>query len=580
VATDPAGLISQLLSPQASNGLQAGMQQYQDRQTQDAANQQQLQFGAAKLQQAQAQQAQAQAYQSDVNAYFKDPKPENLASLVAKYPEQANALKSSYDIMDAPAKESRLTQYGQLYTAAKNGRADLAGQQLDNIISAEQSKGITDTDATDLRDAVKRGDPDALTRLQGFTQVHLAAASPEFAKVLGIGTKADADEFTNTPQGVIYNKRTGESKGGGPASSGVPATIGDVGTVWSRMVAKEGGTNPDGTFRTSPKGAFGPAQLMPGTLPEAAQLAGLDPKTVATDPNANLAAGHAYFQKQLSDFNNDPALAAAAYNAGPARVKAAQAKFGSDWLAHLPAETQGYVASATGAQAGPTADNGLLTKPTLQLMAQQYLAGDKTVFQNLGRGKQGSANIIALREEVANQAKSQGLKGGDLAATMAEYQGNVAAERTAGNRMAQVDLSANEFKRLAPIALKTSNILDRAGWLPLAKVQQAIRNGTNDPKYRAFNAANNALVNTYARAISPSGQPTVADKQHGFDLLNTAFDKPSYEAVVNQMQNEVDAALKAPHDVRASLRQAVAGSGGAAPAVPSDIAAILKKYGH
>ena len=40
-------------------------------------------------------------------------------------------------------------------------------------------------------------------------------------------------------------------------------------------------------------------------------------------------------------------------------------------------------------------------------MAEQYLAGDKSVFQNLGRGAQGAANVVALRQRVTQVAKGK-----------------------------------------------------------------------------------------------------------------------------------------------------------------------------
>jgi hypothetical protein len=126
--------------------------------------------------------------------------------------------------------------------------------------------------------------------------------------------------------------------------------------VWSRMVGPggrggiEGGTNPDGSFRTSPAGAIGPAQVMPGTAREAAQAAGLpyDEKRYKTDFAYNLAIGRAYYNKQLAKFG-DPLLAAAAYNAGPGRVVSALKKGGAEgWTRHLPAETRNYVKVVSG----------------------------------------------------------------------------------------------------------------------------------------------------------------------------------------------------------------------------------------
>ena len=85
----------------------------------------------------------------------------------------------------------------------------------------------------------------------------------------------------------------------------------------------------------SPKGAAGIAQLMPAT----ASWHGLaDP----FDPMESLRHSAAYLRELLNRFGN-LGLAAAAYNAGPARVSA--------WLTShrpLPGETRNYVALVTG----------------------------------------------------------------------------------------------------------------------------------------------------------------------------------------------------------------------------------------
>lgn len=124
---------------------------------------------------------------------------------------------------------------------------------------------------------------------------------------------------------------------------------------YSRILQIEGGMDAKGNFRISPKGAFGPAQLMPGTAPEAARLAGVpyDERKARTDAAYNTRLGKAYYDEQLRTFG-DPVLAAAAYNAGPGAVRAALAKGGQmGWLQHLPQETQQYVQNFAGG--GPAA---------------------------------------------------------------------------------------------------------------------------------------------------------------------------------------------------------------------------------
>lgn len=128
--------------------------------------------------------------------------------------------------------------------------------------------------------------------------------------------------------------------------------------VFARMRQLESGGRqfgPDGRPLTSPKGAIGIAQVMPATAPEAAALAGLpfDEERYRNDPQYNEALGQAYFREQLRAFG-DPAKAAAAYNAGPGRVRDAIQRGGENWLSLLPAETRNYVNSIFGAS-GPRA---------------------------------------------------------------------------------------------------------------------------------------------------------------------------------------------------------------------------------
>jgi soluble lytic murein transglycosylase-like protein len=84
---------------------------------------------------------------------------------------------------------------------------------------------------------------------------------------------------------------------------------------------------------TSPAGARGLTQLMPGT----AAALGVDPSV----PAQAIEGGAKYLRQQLDRFGNDPAKALAAYNAGPGAVQ----RYGG-----VPpyAETQNYVRKVMG----------------------------------------------------------------------------------------------------------------------------------------------------------------------------------------------------------------------------------------
>jgi hypothetical protein len=99
--------------------------------------------------------------------------------------------------------------------------------------------------------------------------------------------------------------------------------------VFLRLIQQESGFDPSAV---SPKGALGPAQLMPDTAKEL----GVDPRNV----RENIFGGAKYLSQQLSRFGQMP-LALAAYNAGPTRV----ARLGR--IPNIP-ETQNYVKSILG----------------------------------------------------------------------------------------------------------------------------------------------------------------------------------------------------------------------------------------
>lgn len=103
--------------------------------------------------------------------------------------------------------------------------------------------------------------------------------------------------------------------------------------VFLRLIQQESGFDPSAV---SPKGALGPAQLMPDT---AAEL-GVDPSNV----RENIFGGAKYLSQQLNRFGEMP-LALAAYNAGPTRV----ARLGR--IPNIP-ETQNYVKSILGSSDG------------------------------------------------------------------------------------------------------------------------------------------------------------------------------------------------------------------------------------
>lgn len=191
-----------------------------------------------------------------------------------------------------------------------------------------------------------------------------------------------------------------------------------------------------------------------------------------------------------------------------------------------------------------------LSKDDVQFMAQQYWAGDKSVLSGLARNPQA---LTQVRSEITRQGKEQGKSGADVAQATAEFEGLKAGERALGTRTANVGLAVNEANLLSDLALKTSGEWQRSGIKSLNDLQKYAQGKTASPELRKFVAANNSFVNAYARAISPSGAPTVSDKEHAREMLDTGFSKGDYEATVDILRQEMQAAQEAPQATKREL---------------------------
>lgn len=227
-----------------------------------------------------------------------------------------------------------------------------------------------------------------------------------------------------------------------------------------------------------------------------------------------------------------------------------------------------------------SAPEATLGDDTTKAMAAQYLAGDKSVMQNLGRGAQGAANIVKLRDEIYSQADAQGLDGKAIVNNFNEQAGNLAGQRSIGTRAANISLAANEANNMIPIALEASAKVPRGEWMPWNKMVQAYQTGTSSPELARFVAATNSLVNSYVRAVSPSGVPTDSMREHAYSMLNSAQSPKAYEAVTSIMQDEMKAAMAAPAQVRKELRREEPAATEAKPAIDqSAIEAEMKRRG-
>lgn len=199
--------------------------------------------------------------------------------------------------------------------------------------------------------------------------------------------------------------------------------------------------------------------------------------------------------------------------------------------------------------------DALLDDDTTKFMAEQYRAGDTSVLTNLGRGAQGAQNIVKVRQEIQRQNKEGGYSGSEQAARNAEFFGTKAGQRTLGTRSANIELAATEFKQVLPVIRAASQAVSRTNFPDLNKVIQAANEKTGDPAIVAFGGGVNTLINLYARAISPTGVPTVSDKDHAREILTKSWSQGQFDSAVGMMEKEIDAALASPEKVRTEMRK-------------------------
>lgn len=129
---------------------------------------------------------------------------------------------------------------------------------------------------------------------------------------------------------------------------------GRIGALIESVIRHESGGDPTAV---SAKGARGLMQLMPGTAREMAAELGLDydEARLTEDAGYNRRLGTAYLRKLLDRYDGEPALALAAYNAGPGKVDEWLQRFGDPrtgavdmaaWVEQIPyRETREYTRS-------------------------------------------------------------------------------------------------------------------------------------------------------------------------------------------------------------------------------------------
>lgn len=191
-----------------------------------------------------------------------------------------------------------------------------------------------------------------LSTLVGQAGANASTAGADLPNIdLGSGVPSVEDDLNSLEgeEGEIAPPDVGDSPYGEALQNLYATESPDLLALIQRVKGQESGGqqfDDEGRPLESSAGAIGIMQVMPGTAPEAAALAGLpwDEQAYYNDPAYNELLGIAYLSEQLRKYDGDVERALAAYNAGPGAVDDALSMHDANWLSALPAETQDYVA--------------------------------------------------------------------------------------------------------------------------------------------------------------------------------------------------------------------------------------------
>ena len=368
-----------------------------------------------------------QMFDADIARIGADPSPTAIAGLMSKYPEFSEGLKRAWDAGSEEKRGRDMGQLGEIYSYLSSGNVERAKAVLRARVSAERAAGL-EPDEESLLAMLEGGDQNAAKQVQAQVGMALAvAAGPdkfasaygglkpdkttfeqEYDFILRTQGKAAADNFmrnksdpltpiTNQYGTSIYRSSQldpgGANAGGGAAATPRTETAApDVSATVEAMIpitlqAESGGQRygRNGRLTTSPKGAKGEMQVMPGTITDP----GYGVRAAQNDsPDEIARVGRDYLAAMMTRYGNDPAKAWAAYNWGPGKLDGVLDRHGGNWRKHIPAETRRYLnknlaALKKGAPKGGTAEKAPARVNTRQQYAKlpsgtTYVAPDGT----------------------------------------------------------------------------------------------------------------------------------------------------------------------------------------------------------
>lgn len=260
---------------------------------------------------------------------------------------QANALNDAVTYYGDPTRFAQELEVGRSEIRSEGGRTGSAPEVVQHDVAAFESKVYAQVGSRLIRTG-------KIEDASAWVEEHRSSMQPGDLEDLDAALyhpllERQADGIVDDLLGYAPASTAGQSAAAGATSSQYAGRAGGSSgaNVVGRMrqittVAESGGRErgANGQLITSPKGAQGAMQVMPGTNRDPGF--GITPARDNSDAERTRV-GNEYLAKMMQRYGNDPAKAWAAYNWGPGHLDDAIAKHGDAWLQHAPAETRAYV---------------------------------------------------------------------------------------------------------------------------------------------------------------------------------------------------------------------------------------------
>lgn len=150
------------------------------------------------------QASEADMYKQDLKAAMDSGDPTAFANLAAKYPNQAQSLKSSFGLLSAGQQQSELIAGAEAYNAIRSGRPDMAKSLIDNRILAAANAGKDTSRLESIRNSL---DADPQLVAKNLDMIMYAIAPDQWSNMTGGGNiQVQSSEILPDGTTVIVTK--------------------------------------------------------------------------------------------------------------------------------------------------------------------------------------------------------------------------------------------------------------------------------------------------------------------------------------------------------------------------------------